>query len=132
MGPGAKGRIGWQQLREFADVDLARSFVLSWHIEAEALVIDIDLYLEPGHPFYEKPRPAEKACIRPAYIEFPYCDGLRADSVEDGELIEIVGKIGHGALTDLNVLDDGQYAISGEFGTVCIAAERPILRLKRP
>ena len=41
-------------------VDLAKSFILSWHVEAETLVIDIDLYLEPEHPFYETPRPAEK------------------------------------------------------------------------
>lgn len=124
------GTINWRQLREFADVDLTKSFVLSWHVEAETLVIDIDLFLEADHPFYEKPRPAEKFCIRPACIEFPFCDELRSDAVENGEVIEIKEKIGHGAITDLAVLDNGQYLISGEFGTVSINAERPILRLK--
>ena len=126
------GKISWRQLREFADVDLTRSFVLSWHTEGETLVIDIDLYLEAGHAFYEKPRPAEKICIRPASIEFPYCEGLQADRVDGDEVIEITGKLGHGAIDDLNVLDDGRYAISGEFGTVSVIAERPILRLKGP
>jgi len=126
------GKISWRQLREFADVDLTRSFVLSWHTEGETLVIDIDLYLEAGHAFYEKPRPAEKICIRPASIEFPYCEGLQADGVDGDEVIEITGKLGHGAIDDLNVLDDGRYAISGEFGTVSVIAERPILRLKGP
>jgi hypothetical protein len=28
--------------------------------------------------------------------------------------------------------EDGRYEIEGEFGTVCIAAERPVLRLKGP
>ena len=53
-------RISWRQLREFADVDLTRSFVLSWHVDADTLVIDVDLCLESQHPFYEKPPPADK------------------------------------------------------------------------
>jgi len=122
--------ISWRKLREFADVDLARSFVLSWHVEGEILVIDIDLLLEPEHPFYEEPRPAEKACIRPAFIEFPYCDNVQSSEVGNGEVTEILGKLSLGAISDLVVLDDGRYAISGEFGTVSLAAERPILRLK--
>ena len=126
------GKICWRQLREFADVDLTKSFVLSWHTDGETLVIDVDLYLEAEHPFYEKPRPAEKICIRPASIEFPYCEKLQADVVDGDEVLEIAGKLGHGAIDDLNVLDDGRYAISGEFGTVSVIAERPILRLKGP
>ena len=124
--------ISWRQLREFADVDLAKSFVLSWHVEAEALVIDIDLYLEPGHPFFEKPRPVEMVCIRPAFIEFRYCNELRTDTGGGGEVTEIAGNLALGAISDLTVSDDGRYAISGEFGTVSIVAERPILRLKGP
>lgn len=122
--------ISWRELREFADVDLAKSFVLSWHVEAETLVVDIDLYLGPGHPFYEKPRPSEIVCIRPAFIEFPYCDKLQSDAGGGAEVAEIAGNLGLGAISDLTVSDDGRYAISGEFGTVSIVAERPILRLK--
>lgn len=124
--------ISWRQLREFAEVDLTQSFVLSWHGEGEMLVVDIDLVLEPEHPFYEKPRPAEKVCIRPAFIEFPYCEELQSAQSGSGEVAEISGKLGLGAISDLVVLDDGRYAISGEFGTVSIVAERPILRLKGP
>ena len=124
--------ISWRQLREFADVDLTQSFVLSWHGEGEMLVVDIDLVLEPEHPFYEKPRPAEKMCIRPAFIEFPYCEELQSAQSGSGVVAEISGKLGPGAISDLVVLDDGRYAISGEFGTVSIVAERPILRLKGP
>jgi hypothetical protein len=128
----ADGKISWRQLREFADVDLTKSFILSWHTEGETLLIDIDLYLEAEHPFYEKPRPAEKFCIRPACIEFPYCEELRSDAVEGEEVTEITEKLSHGSIGDLSVLDDGRYAISGEFGTVSVVAERPILRLKGP
>ncbi len=125
-----EGNINWRQLREFAEVDLTKSFVLSWHIEAETLFIDVDLFLRAEHPFYEKPRPSEKVCIRPACIEFPFCDELNSDEVKGSEVVEIAQKIGHGAIADLVVLDSGQYLISGEFGTVSINAERPILRLK--
>jgi len=56
----------WHKLHEFAAVDLAQSYILSWHVEPEALIIDIDIFLTAEHSFYEKPRPAEKVCIRPA------------------------------------------------------------------
>ena len=122
--------ISWRQLREFADVDLTRSFVLSWHVEADTLIVDIDLCLEPQHPFYEKPPPAEKECIRPAHVEFPYCENLCHDDGEYREATETARNIGYGAITNLCLRDDGQYAISGEFGTVTIKADGPILRLK--
>lgn len=124
------GAIPWRQLREFAAVDLAQSYVLSWHFAGDSLLIDVDVLLQPEHPFYEKPRPAEKVCIRPASIEFPCCDALEADAVEASEVIDIVKNLGHGAIADLHVLDDGRYEIEGDFGTVRIEAERPIFRLK--
>ena len=80
-------KTGWQELREFADVDLTRSYVLSWQAESDTLLIDIDLYLEPEHPFYEKPRPAEKVCIRPALIEFPFVDDCRLEDTAPKQLI---------------------------------------------
>lgn len=124
--------MDWRRLHEFADVDLTRSYVLSWHLDGDALMVDIDLFLTPEHPFYEKPRPAEKVCIRPAVIEFPYCDSLRVDGALTGKAVDIAGKIDHGPISDLRRLGSGHYEISGEFGTVEIDAERPILRLKGP
>lgn len=121
----------WRQLREFADVDLTRSFVLSWNIESGTLFIDVDLFLKPEHPFYENPRPAEKVCIRPACIEFPYCDGLGVDGHEDIETVDIADNLGIGAIAGLRRLADARYEICGDFGTVFILAERPLLKLRR-
>ena len=121
----------WRQLREFADVDLTRSFVLSWNIESGTLFIDVDLFLKPEHPFFEKPRPAEKVCIRPACIEFPYCDGLDLDGHEDIEAVDIADNLGIGAISRIRSLADARYAISGDFGTVFILAERPLLKLRQ-
>jgi hypothetical protein len=111
----------WRQLREFAAVDLTRSFVLSWRMDGETLLIDVDLFLTPEHAFYEEPRPAEKVCIRPAVMEFRYCDSISRD----------VESLTHGAIRTLQVTD-GVYEIVGEFGSVKIDAERPLLRLKGP
>ena len=47
-----------------------------------------------------------------------------------GEGTENAGELGVGVTHDLVVPDDGRYAIGGEFGTVSVTAERPILRLK--
>ena len=123
--------VDWHDLREFADVDLERSFILSWHYEAGALLVDIDLLLLPDHPFYEKPRPAEKVCIRPALIEFPFCEAVAEGKGDDG-IATTVASLGTGAITGLRLLADGYYEISGEFGDVEIEAERPLLRLKGP
>lgn len=120
----------WRQLREFADVDLERSFVLSWHVAGETLLIDIDLFLMPAHPFYEAPRPAEKVCIRPASIEFPICEALVPEGGADGEIADIAGRLGHGAIKTFRRRAGGRYEISGEFGTVVVDAERPLLKLR--
>jgi hypothetical protein len=124
------GPTDWRQLREFAAVDLDQSFILSWHLESETLMIDIDVHLTPEHPFYEKPRPAEKVCIRPAIIEFPFCDKVTGDDDTSYSVSELVERIGHGAIKGLQRYEDGRYEISGEFGTVLVSAERPLLRLK--
>ncbi len=123
--------IDWRKLREFADIDLERSFVLSWQFESGTLLVDIDLLLLPEHPFYEPPRPAEKMCIRPALVEFPYCVAVMPAGVEtDGDVRNSVAGIEGGAISGLRLISDGNYEISGEFGIVRIQAERPLLRLK--
>ncbi len=128
----ANGSTDWRLLREFAAVDLTQSFVLSWHLEGAALCIDIDVQLTPDHPFYEEPRPAEKVCIRPALIEFPHARTIEADGVSASQDVsEAITALRLGAISGLRRLADGRYELEGGFGVVLIAAERPILRLKR-
>jgi len=123
--------VSWRKLREFADVDLTKSFVLSWYVEAGTLMVDVDLFLEPDHPFYEEPRPAEKVCIRPAIIEFPYCESIKPDRGEvEGSLAEITMTLDHGAIEGLRRFNDGPFEIRGDFGLVRIDSERPILKLR--
>ena len=122
----------WRELREFSAVDLTKSFVLSWGTESESLLIDLDLFLCPDHAFYEKPRPAEKGCFRPAFLEFPFCSGIKSGADEGGSqpVSEAVQALVHGAIAGLRRVGDGHYEITGGFGHVEINAERPILRLK--
>ena len=125
--------VDWRKLREFAAVDLTSSFVLSWYFESDTLFIDSDILLLPDHPFYEKPRPAERVCIRPAIIEFPFCVDVGLDgSSGKRDLKAFVGDLGHGAVTGMQRRADGCYEIRGDFGTVSIEAERPVLKLKAP
>ena len=124
--------VDWRRLREFTDVDLGASYVLSWHVDGASLFVDVDVFLTPRHPFYEEPRPAEKVCIRPAVIEFPYCEKLGRGAKLTSEVTDIAAEIPHGAIAGLRRLSNGHYEITGEFGTVMIDAERPILRLKEP
>jgi hypothetical protein len=126
-----EGPTDWRDLREFASVDLTQSFLLSCAFESSSLMIDVDLFLTPEHPLYEKPRPAQRVCIRPAVIEFPYCESLRtAGSAKATESAAVARGIQHGPISGLRRIRDGQYELSGRFGTLLIDAERPLLRLK--
>jgi hypothetical protein len=129
--PGDSEAIDWRKLREFAGVDLTGSFVLTWSLEAGTLFIDSDVLLLPAHPFYEKPRPAEKVCIRPAVMEFPFCAGMSVDGFAgSSDIRDCMSRLGHGAIRGMQRCADGRYELRGEFGTVIIEAERPVLRLK--
>ena len=120
----------WTELREFAAIDLERSYVVAWKTEGESLLIDLDLFLLPEHAFYEEPRPAEGACFRQAVIEFGYCTQVTAPGKEgDGKLPGAIETLKAGRIAGLRRSGDGYYEITGEFGTVAITAERPLLRL---
>lgn len=130
---GDRYNIDWRSLREFADVDLEHSFVLSWNFDTGTLLVDIDLLLLPKHPFYERPRPAEKVCIRPALIEFPFCVAAGPSGPKSrNDIAESIAGLGGGAISGLRLITDGHYEIAGEFGVVHIEAERPLLRLRNP
>ncbi len=124
----------WRELREFNAVDMSKSFVLSWDTDSESLLIDLDLFLCPDHAFYEKPRPAEKACFRPATLEFPHCTDVEsgADTGIVRSVPDKAATLGHGAIERLRRIGEGRYEMSGEFGQVKIDADRPLLRLKGP
>ncbi len=120
----------WRKFREFSAIALDHSYVLSWHIEQETLVVDVDVLLTEEHPFFETPRPSEKQCIRPAVIEFPYCEKVETEEKDVSGLASIVASLSLGKISNLSRLEDGRYEIEGEFGRVAVTAERPILRLK--
>jgi hypothetical protein len=126
-----KDSVDWTDLHDFHAVDLTQSFVLSWTFSHDALLIDVDLCLSPDHPLYEKPRPAEGACFRPALLEFPNCTRVaeKEAAATTPACAEIVAGLTHGLISSLSLVTDGEYALSGDFGTLQILADRPILRL---
>ena len=122
----------WRELREFKAVDLTKSFVLSWHTDSDSLLIDLDLYLCPEHAFYEKPRPAEKACFRAAHLEFPNCSRVAsgADAEDKQSVANIIPSLRNGSIDSFLRTGEGRYRMTGEFGEIEIHAERPLLKLK--
>lgn len=121
----------WTELREFAAVGLTQSYALSWQLNTTSLLIDLDLYLCPDHPFYEKPRPSEKGCYRAAFLEFPTCiQVLVAGKIAQESLAETIQSLAPGRIMGLRRTGDGKYEIIGKFGVVEILADRPLLRIK--
>ena len=121
----------WTELREFADVDITQSFALSWQVEAQSLMIDLDLYLNKKHPFYEAPRPAEKACYRPAFLEFPDCTrAIERGKSDEPAVTDVANSFDAGKISGFRRVGDGRYEVRGDFGTIKIESDRPLLRLK--
>lgn len=122
----------WKELREFKGVDLTASYVLSWQVEGEALLLDLDLCLLPEHAFYEKPRRKDAGCIFPAVLEFPYCSQLRSADVraDAGTINGVASRLGLGRIRGMQRTGDGIYRLRGQFGSITVHAERPLLRLK--
>ena len=120
--------VDWRSFREFRGTDLESSWVLSWSLQGETLLVDVDLHLLPEHAFYEEPRPSQQGCIRAAQIEFRYCESIGIGAAEE-QPANVVGRLEHGRIAGLRLVAEGRYQISGEFGTVMINAERPLLKL---
>lgn len=120
----------WTALREFSGVDLTASFVISWTMQSTSLLIDVDLCLCPGHAFYERPRPAEKACFRPAFIEFPACTRAAKSGDAASDAGTSIRALDIGRIDGFRRTGEGCYEITGTFGTVDILSERPMVRLK--
>ncbi len=124
-------RTDWSDLREFKNVDLTRSFILSWEDEGGSLQADVDLFLCPEHAFYEKPRPAEKACFRPACIEFPWCTAAHLEGEgSHSSYPHSLKDLRSGQIRAFARIGEGQYEISGDFGYVRVESGRPMVRLK--
>jgi len=119
----------WRDLREFRGVDLTESYVLAWAFDRGSLLVELDVLLLPEHPFYERPRPAEKACIRAATLEFPHCESVRHGDRRPIDTADGLATIGAGKLANLRVYAEGVYEIEGRFGQVTLVAERPALML---
>lgn len=120
----------WTEFREFTAVDLQQSFVVDWRTDGTTLLVELDLLLLPQHTFYEKPRPNEGACFRQAVIEFGDCTQIaERGKASSAELADAIDSLQAGRIAGLRRAGDGYYEIFGEFGTVGIIAERPLLRL---
>ena len=121
----------WTELREFFGVDITRSFALSWTFENGSLLVDLDLFLKPEHPYYEEPRPSEKGCFRAAFLEFPNCRSARqADGEASDNRDEAISAIAPGAIRGFMRTGEGKYELRGDFGVVAVASDRPLLKIK--
>lgn len=115
----------WNELRVFSGINLERSFVLSWNKEGDELKAEMDLVLNPAHPFYETPRPAERECFRPGLVVFPQCASVNGRQAEDVD----PEQLNYGRIESFRELNEGCYELLGVFGRVLVESEEPTLQI---
>ncbi len=123
--------VSWTEFREFRGIDLEASFLLSATLLGDMLKLELDLVLTPEHALYEKPRPAQKACVRAGIVEFPYLDRLAVDdqAILTETAVSALASLEPGRISALSVAGEGSYLLSGEFGTVAFESGRPVLHI---
>jgi len=120
----------WRNIDAFIGVDLEDSFVRGWQLSNDALVIELEASLWPGHPSYEPPIKGNHTCYKRARLVFPaaqHVSGLRsmteARSTEDPD-----GSVDFGTIDTLTK-QGNRYSIAGEFGTVTLSCAEPVLQV---
>lgn len=123
--------VSWEAFREFRGIDLEASFLLSATMTGDMLKLEVDLVLTPDHALFEKPRPAQKACVRAGIVEFPYLDSLSIDenSIDSADVAPSLALLQPGKIASLEVTGEGNYLLTGEFGTVAFESGRPVLHI---
>lgn len=117
----------YSQIPGFEGVYLEDSWVLQIIREANSLVFVVDLVLRESHPSYSSPTTGEQYCYRRAQVTFGSLRSLRWESGVSRAATDASGETDLGSFDEFRVRADA-YALSGDFGSIVLAADAPIIR----
>lgn len=121
------GSMHYSQIPGFEGVYLEDSWVLQIIREANSLVFVVDLVLLESHPSYSPPTAGEQYCYRRAQVIFGNLRSLRWKSGVSRAATDASGETDLGSFDEFRVRAD-EYAFSGDFGSIVIAADAPVIR----
>lgn len=108
----------WYDFLPLSEVELQKSYLLSWGRQANDVLLEVDALLAPGHPMYEPPRPAEGGCFRPGELIFPNAININVVPTDAPS----------GLIHFFVELEEGHYFLEGEFGRITIASDPPFFQ----
>jgi hypothetical protein len=120
----------WREMAAFTGVDLEDSFIKGWQLSADSFVIELEASLWPEHPSYESPIKGNYTCYKPARLVFPSArqvSGLRPMS-DVRATRDPNGSIDYGTI-DVLTGSGARYRVVGEFGSVTLESDAPVLQL---
>lgn len=109
----------WREMEEFSHMDLEDSWVTSWRVTEEELVVEVEASLWPGHPEYETPIYGNHTCYKPAQVVFPsvkLLEGLRTMEEVSGTQ-DLDGSIDYGFMF-LYEAKPHEYWVESGFGSL--------------
>lgn len=118
-------------LDQLRHVYLEDSYVLGIS-ESEANVdFLLDLVLTEDHPAYAAPRDDEQYCYRRALLRFPNVTRAAWDTRVVVPARDATGSVDYGSI-DTFVVDRRSYRLTGDWGSVTVESDPPVLRMLEP
>ncbi|MEE1926467.1 hypothetical protein V0R50_31095 [Pseudomonas sp. 148P] len=98
------------------------SYVLSIDENSISLVFELEVVLTEEHPQFENPKKGEQYCYRRVFLRFLNVDYLKWLDRRFTTFLDASGETDYGNI-DRFVVDNGFYALSGDWGAVIVKGE---------
>jgi hypothetical protein len=118
--------IDYARLKCLDGLAVEESFVLRIATTGGRVDFFLDAVLTPEHPDYRPPRSGEQFCFKKLRLRFPAAREVDWGEKSADVRIDSEGETDLGHI-DAFVLHKGRYALSGDWGSVSIVSDPPVV-----
>lgn len=119
----------YRSIPGFEAIYLEDSWVLDIHAGPGRVVFEMELVLKEVHPAYSLPRPGEQFCYQRGKIRFENVESLNwTRQILVKPAVDATGERDFGSIDDFGI-EQGAYALEGDFGRLEIASSPPAVDL---
>ena len=120
----------YHDLPSFRGYYLEDSYVLAIHLSGNELAFDLEVVLLSDHPEYARPKPGEQHCYRRSRLSFGRPSEIRFDGPTAlRPTVDPDGSVDLGNIDSLTRTKDGRFAIAGDWGSIEVRSEPPVIEL---